>query len=174
MDDHQIWWLFFMFVFWWCSKCCRWQRMVFDSWWFILETRSKRENPCTCLRMLWWIVDDHQLLMMFFYVFFSDDAPNVAGDRECGVSPICESSMWWTMEWNTETWEQWWNHNKPWIPGRPWHDGPAGCEDVLLTSIACSHAHNSPFPLHLGLQPMAELTSLGTRGAHVGIAAHGG
>ena len=34
------------------------------------------------------------MLMFFFQCLFSVDAPNVAGDRECGVSAICESSVW--------------------------------------------------------------------------------
>ena len=56
--------------------------MVLDSWRIILETRLQREHSYTCLSMFMMNCGRPSNLDDYSLCLFSDDAPNVAGDRE--------------------------------------------------------------------------------------------
>lgn len=66
--------------------CCDDARMVLDSERIILETRLQREHSYTCLRMFMMNCGRPINLDDYFLWLFSDDAPNVAGDREWSLT----------------------------------------------------------------------------------------
>lgn len=98
-----------------------------------------------------------------------------AGDWERSVGAIREGSLWRSVAISSRIWREYGRKarqqrqqlQRPAIAagclrGRgPWHDGPAGGEDVLLPAL----------PHQLG-QPLAQLPPLGTRRPSVGVPAH--